>query len=150
DEEKTHFRVMELRLLEGNDKKHELLSRIEEILPEAKGDRYRGAIYSLRATAYTELGKYEKAASDYYQALRIFKSEKDTLNINTVYNRLGLLSQKLNDPAKALTYYKEAVRYAELINSKGDLLSVYNNLGAFYAELDSLDKALEYYQKNIE
>lgn len=150
EEDKTHFRVMELRLLDHDGKSHELLSRIREIFPEAKGERNKAALYSIRASAFTQLGQYEKATSDYYQALRIFKSEKDTLNINTVYNRLGLLNQKLNDPAKALTYYKEAVRYAELVNSKRDLLSVYNNLGGVYAELDSIDKALEYYQKNIE
>src|SRR5690606_16279102 len=119
---KTHFRVMELRMLERSDKKHELLARIREILPEAKGNRYKAAIYSLRATAYSELGEYEKATSDYFQSLRLFKLEKDTLNINTIYNRLGLLSQKLNDPQKALGYYKQALSYATAINSKGDLL----------------------------
>src|SRR5690606_17684216 len=69
EEDKTHFRVMELRILERDGKSHELLSRIQEILPEAKGERSRAAIYSIRASAFTQLGQYEKAASDYYQAL---------------------------------------------------------------------------------
>lgn len=150
ENEKDRFKILELSVLGSQNKNQEVLLRIQEIMPEIKNERHKAALYSMKASGLMEIGEYEKAAADYYNALRIFKSQKDALNITTIYNRLGLLSQSLKEPQKALTYYKQALRYALQVNSKPDLQSVYSNLGANYRELDSIEKSLEYYQKSAE
>src|SRR5690606_2057610 len=150
EEDINRFSIFELTVLENQNKHHEILSRINEILPKTKYNKHQAILYTMKASSIEIIGDYEKAVSYYHQALKIAKSINDSLNIPTIYNRLALLNQRMKEPQKALVYYKEGLKYAQQINNKVDVLTIYTNMGTAYRELDSLDKSLEYYKKSTE
>ncbi|MGE4347599.1 MAG: tetratricopeptide repeat protein [Flavobacteriaceae bacterium] len=150
EEDKNRFDVLELTVLESQNKHREVLARIDEILPKTKDKKHQAILYAMKASSVNMMGEYEKAASYYHQALKIAKSINDTFNIPTIYNRLGLLNQRIKEPQKALDYYTEGLKYAKRASNKIDMLAIYANMGSIYRELDSLEKSLEYYQMSTE
>src|SRR5690606_2994398 len=132
DEQKIRFQLLELRVLENQGKNSKIISRVKEILPGTKSERNRAALYSIQASALVESGNYRVGTENYFKALRIFKSLNDTSNIVTVYNRLGLLNMKLEQPGKGLVYFRQALDYALQTNSYVDLQPVYENLASLY------------------
>lgn len=144
------FVMLEIRVLEEQEKYLEVLSLIEKIMPEVTINQQKAYLYTTRGVNYQRLGEYEKALSDQYEALKLYKSIQETENVITIYNRLGLLNKELQDPQKELSFYEKALKLAQDIKSETSLQVVYNNLATFYKQTDSLNKALEYYEKSRE
>ncbi|MFA7445305.1 MAG: tetratricopeptide repeat protein [Flavobacteriaceae bacterium] len=144
------FVMLEIRVLERQEKYLEVLSLIEKIMPEVTINQQKAYLYTTRGVNYQRLGEYEKALSDQYEALKLYKSIQETENVITIYNRLGLLNNELQDPQKELSFYEKALKLAQDTEDEEGLQMVYNNLAIFYKQTDSLNKALEYYEKSRE
>lgn len=86
--------------------------------------------YNDRASCYRKLQKYDKAISDYMNAI--------TLNTDLpfIYNNLASTYRKSEDLEKALGYYNLA------IEKDSNYFLAYNNRGSLYIELNDLDKAI--------
>lgn len=148
EEEEVFMALLELRLLEVRDQYAEILELTEKLMVEAKLPKHKGVLYTYRGLSWQKSGHYDKAAIEYYEALKIFKSIDDTENIITIYNRLGLLKLDIQEPEKALHYYLEAMKMAKQTKSIKNLQIVYSNLAITYKELDSLETALDYYKQS--
>jgi len=148
EEEEVFMALLELRLLEVRDQYAEILELTEKLMVEAKLPKHKGVLYTYRGLSWQKSGHYDKAAIEYYEALKIFKSIDDTENIITIYNRLGLLKLDIQEPEKALQYYIEAMNMAKQAKSTKNLQIIYSNLAITYKELDSLQTALDYYKKS--
>lgn len=94
--------------------------------------------YSLRGQSYEQSQEYEKAISDYDNALRLNPKLKKSLN-----NR-GLLYLNMGAPNKALIDIKSAI----ILDDNNSFF--YNNLGLVYENLEQYDSAIVSYNKSIE
>lgn len=141
--------LLNVRFLEHMERNEEALALINEVLPQAEHPLFKATLHSFRGGIYMDQGSYDKAAKEYYNALRIYKEINSKINIITTYNRLGLLNYTIKNYPKALKYYKLGMALANEINSHRELSALYINIGNLYQEIDSLDQALAYYDKNI-
>lgn len=148
-EDLVKVQILNVRFLEHMDRNEEALALINKLLPQAKHPLFKGALYSFRGGIYMDQTEYDKAATEYYKGLRIYKEINSKPNIITAYNRLGLLNYTIKNYPKALKYYKLGMNLANEINSHRELSALYINIGNLYQEIDSLDQALAYYDKNI-
>lgn len=148
EEDALLIAILEIRLLEARDEYPKILELTKKLMVEAKLPKYKGVLHTYQGLSLQRSGHYQKAATEYYKALKIFKSIHDTENIITLYNRLGLLKLDLHEPQKALKYYQIAMKMAKQAKSTKNLQIIYYNLAITYKELDSLQTALDYYKKS--
>src|SRR5690606_6009502 len=66
EEDKNRFDVLELTVLESQNKHREVLARIDEILPKTKDKKHQAILYAMKASSLNMMGEYEKAASYYH------------------------------------------------------------------------------------
>jgi tetratricopeptide (TPR) repeat protein len=84
-----------------------------------------------RGNAYSDLGDFPAAISDFNEALR------NKPNSAEVYNNLGLATFKQGDAENAIVQYGEAIR------NKPDLAQAYMNRGMARASLGQRDAAVQ-------
>lgn len=97
------------------------------------------------ATMNEMSSEYVKAIELNQQALDLYIELKDTANIVTVYNNMGIINMEKHDHAGAIRYYRKAI---DLNNKIGDKLSnarMINNIGLVYQKKMMLDSALDYF-----
>ncbi|HZW77919.1 MAG TPA: AraC family transcriptional regulator [Flavobacteriaceae bacterium] len=149
-DDKIGFQIIQLQILETQQHSSEIFERIQKLLPETQNWRYRASLFTLRASSYVDIGKYESGIQDFYEALRLFESKNDTINILTLFNRIGLLHDELGQPEKALEILERAYIYAEKFRNVESLSAVYNNLGIVHQKIGRLDKAINYFTRGLE
>lgn len=101
---------------------------------------------------HLQLKQYEKSRGCFEHALEVFKKEADGDGINkpgieiiTIYNNLGIVSQNLDESAKAVDYYSRGISLARKTPDQHVLLAnLLNNLGSVYLDLDKLPEAFSY------
>ena len=100
-----------------------------------------------------ELAQYDTARDLYEKHLSALEERlKDTEQLTTVYNNLGLSYGKLGDHRMALEFLLKALEFLEKIlpPEHPSLAASYNNVGTTYGDLDDHSKALEYCLKALE
>lgn len=150
DEQKVGLEIIQLQVLEIQQHSDLVFERIQKLLPKTENWRYKASLYTLRASARTQIGDYEAGINDLYEALKLFESKKDTVNIITLFNRIGLVHNELDKNDKALEVFEKAYRYAKDFKNVESLSSVYNNLGVAHQGLGNLDQAIAYYLKGLD
>lgn len=94
--------------------------------------------YNNRGTIFLKAGDYQKAESDFMNALN-YNSK-----YATAYNNMGLLMHNKSDYDNAIKYFSKAI---ELNNSYAE---AYFNMGLSYFRKNETDKAIELYKKSLE
>jgi tetratricopeptide (TPR) repeat protein len=116
----------------------------EEADPQIKIECFNSAIrlnpelaevYSYRGMAYSDLGKYDKAVSDYTKAIELNPDNPQS------YNNRGWARDKLGQYDKAIADYSRAIRIDPHYSS------AYNNRGVTYYNQGQIDKALADFDK---
>jgi tetratricopeptide (TPR) repeat protein len=97
--------------------------------------------YHHRGTAYLNMGEYERAISDYHQALRVNPGHPQTYS---VYHNLGAAYHNQKEFDRAISHYSQS------IEKKPDYFLAYHHRGLAYIEKGEYDRAIADFNKVIE
>ena len=117
----------------------ECMKELEEIWNKKEGDEnlMKNVAYYNRGVAHSHSGEYEKAISDYNEAIRI--NPEDAL---AYYNR-GLIYDNSGEYEKAISDYNEAIRinpeYADAYLGRG---LIYDNSGEYEKAISDYNEAI--------
>ena len=100
--------------------------------------------YNGIGTTYLNDGDYIQASVYFYKALDELKkmSGPPTHNTANVYNNLGFVNIRLNQPDKAFAYFKQAEDISQKWHLDYQLANAYTNEGEYYNSAGLLDSAI--------
>lgn len=104
---------------------------------------YKELAWSLRNKEPLESIKYGT------EALQLSELLKDSNQLASVYNYLGVFRNKMSKYAEALIYYYKALKIAVLIDNKTETGYAYNNIGEIYALQNNDSLAAINFQKAL-
>ncbi|GGN12911.1 hypothetical protein GCM10010967_56170 [Dyadobacter beijingensis] len=114
------------------------LSSLKQCLQAYQSIRYNQlmGVYDLLGSVYTSLGAPEEGIRYGILALRSAQAVGDTsLQLSTIYNRIGITHYTLHEYAKAIENYENALRIAEKYKDIETIHIVSANLGSPYLKL---------------
>lgn len=85
----------------------EAIKLLENILKEHKGEKIEDEALLKQAKLFEKTGEFEKAAGNYQQIIKFFKT--DILADNAYFYLAELYANELNDPEKAKAAYEEII-----------------------------------------
>lgn len=103
---------------------------------------YAGNCLVLMGIIQCEAGDFYGAQETALSAIRFLDKKKDSVEIVSNYNNLGISCQKLKDYKRAAEFYKQASIYAQDSIKRFTLL---NNMAVSYAYLRKYNKAIDIY-----
>lgn len=112
------------KLLGNFDNCIQALYEAESKLP-SKEIKLRGNIYNLMSLGYCNLGDYSKAIDLSNDAIALFQTEQDSLNLALCYNNRGIIHTYINEYQQADRFLKKALK---LNRSSHDLKRIAANL----------------------
>ncbi len=119
----------------------------ESKLPQSKSHAHA---LSVRAKAFRQMSKYEKALNDQELSLSIFTALKDNVWIGTLLSDMGGIYYKKGEYDKALACFLKAIGCAELTKDKDQLSICLNNTGNIYTVTGDYDRAIKYYLRSYD
>jgi len=141
-----YFNSNYLRSIEFAKQAKELAQKNSFIILEAKSE-------NRIANVYTAIGDYKNASIHYFNALKIYETEKDTVGILSLHNNLGIVYDRLREFDKALTHYliaRDLFNHLRSSQQKSFTIpSLYNNIANIYQTKNDFKSALEYYDKAL-
>lgn len=114
-----------------------------------KWDKAIAVFYATIANLYSDAGKYDSALLNNEKALAIHKKNKDSVNIASTHNNLGVVSNRQSKYTEATQYFFESLKVAEQINNSGLKASAYNNISGIYSSHQDFARALDYGFKTL-
>jgi tetratricopeptide (TPR) repeat protein len=93
--------------------------------------------------------RYRDAIIYYKQALKMYNSEKNALEVARTLNNLGEVHGKIGRSKETLAYFRQALDCFRSIGEKRGEGIVCNNLGTFYRKAEQYVDALEYYARAL-
>ncbi|PWV54475.1 tetratricopeptide repeat protein [Chitinophaga sp. S165] len=121
------------------------LSELEEALTIYKEVQYPAlqGIYDLLGNVNSQMGNYKTALKNGYMAVKTAELQQDTtLQLCTIYNRLGLTFFHLAEYAQALTYFKKSLEVAKKWKDTASLLTLVPNIASAYQRLNQPEEAI--------
>ncbi len=132
--------------MEFSEQARELAEKNEFKKPEARTE-------TSIANIFTAMGDYKNAATHYFNALKYYESEGDSIRILSMHNNLGVVYDRLEEFDKALEHYFIARDiFNHLAPVKQNLFpvpSLYNNIANIYQTKRDFKSALEYYEQAL-
>ncbi len=101
--------------------------------------------YNNASVVYIKLGKYKKALSYLYTALKISKANENDYLLSNAYLNIGDCYFNLNKKDSTLYYYTKSLNEAKQSNHRLDELAALNNIGRQYLK----DKKLNDSEVNL-
>ena len=129
-----------------------------EIKKETEDERGAAGGYINIGAVYLQLNQYEKSgeffekALDYYEKLP-FEEASYTPNkqLITIFNNLGIVSQRIGDFDLAVDYYLRGISLARRTPESTRMLAMLlNNLGSVYIEKNQPEQAFEFLSEAFE
>lgn len=100
-------------------------------------------IYDLLGNVYVQQGDYKQAVKYGFMAVKTAEIERDTsLQLCTIYNRLGLTLFHLARYSQALAYFRKSLQVAVQCRDTAYILTVLPNVASAYEELGKYDEAI--------
>ena len=118
----------------------ELLGRVSDPEPEVAAVIYRG-----RATAFHSNGRSNEALEAYLEALAVYQSEGNELEVARVLRSLVDVYQLAGQPEESLRRAEEAREILERLGEERVLAQLETNVGNVYVRLDDYPRARESY-----
>ncbi len=119
----------------------------------AKSIKYfRGVAESYRiigiGTFYED--KFHLAIKNYVEALKYYQNLGDIRNQAKVYNNIGNLYSKIEDPQNSVLYFTKSLNIARALNDDELTAGLYFNIGRAYEQQRSYKKAVLYFDKSYQ
>jgi tetratricopeptide (TPR) repeat protein len=96
--------------------------------------------------SYYVIGEFRLALEHMKRAESLASNRKDLMYI---YNRIGLIYDKMDYLDDALLYYSRSLSLARDLGNKSMQASVLNNIAGIYDRKGELDKALGFYEESL-
>ena len=93
--------------------------------------------------------EFPQAAENYYKAIAIYESRKDTFNIATTYEALGDLYIMAREFAEAEGNYVKAANFYSQANNLQGQTNVFKSIGDIHVKHENYDIAGEWYKKAL-
>jgi len=107
-------------------------------------------IERIAGTVYYFKGKYDTAASYYYNAVLKLEKTTDKKHLAMVYNELGKLYRKTRDLERSLENYNKALSIYELLNDEEGIAVILNESGVVYEYKKDYEEASRRYNASLE
>jgi two-component sensor histidine kinase len=121
------------------------LSELEEALTIYKEVQYPAlqGIYDLLGNVNSQMGNYKTALKNGFMAVKTAELQEDTsLQLCTIYNRLGLTFYHLAEYAQSLIYFKKSLGVAKKWKDTASLLTLVPNVASAYQRLNQPEEAI--------
>lgn len=121
------------------------LSELEAALAIYKEIKYPAlqGIYDLLGNVNSQMGNYKIALKNGFMAVRTAEKLHDTtLQLCTIYNRLGLTFYHLAEYAQALTYFERSLAVAKKWKDTASILTLIPNVANAFQRLDQPEEAI--------
>ncbi len=108
--------------------------------------------YNNIGESYFDEGDYIRASEYYYTALREQRKamgDVPTHNAANIYNSLGVVNMRLNQPEKAIGYFNMAQEISERGKLYFQLAEAYISKGEYYIALHKTDSARKYFSEVV-
>lgn len=128
------------------------LSYAREALSIAQKIKYKKGIansYALLGDQYDDNSNYPEALKYYFLELELREEMNDTLGLQEVCNRIGIVYSYQKKNYEALKFFQRVAEIAEARGSKRRIALAYNNLGVVHKNLGKYKEASEYYEKAL-
>lgn len=140
----AEFLIFKISDIEIQGKYTEALNLANEAVEIAKSSENEQIIASAiasRANIFNSLGNHQKAISELFFSLNIFKQNNDRLRLSIYYNLLAIVYSNLKDHEKAIKYLEESLKYDD-IKATHTLAVHYFNLGFFQLHQKKYDLSI--------
>lgn len=120
---------------------------LKSLLPYKENEVMKGKILTSTATSLVHINNFTKAISYFDQAIVLFQSNKDSLNLAKALCNKANTYTLLDDKEKALVYHKmalEAVYEGSLPSHRGTKRVIMQNMVGIYLHQDNTDSAIAY------
>ncbi|MBI3511932.1 MAG: tetratricopeptide repeat protein [Bacteroidetes bacterium] len=105
--------------------------------------------YSSSGVGYWAKADYLKALENYFNALKIDETLKDSSGLARIFGNIGIVYDEQSDYPKALEYYGKALKIAEQRGDKKRIAIQLSNMGVVYDEESDYANALDYDFKTL-
>lgn len=102
------------------------------------------------AEYYFHVDNFETANEYYKQALLLYQSLENTVQVMQIYHNLGLTNQYINNYDEALSFYQKSIEIAESIGNDEKSAISYHDIGTLYNDLEKYSLSLYYYEKALD
>jgi serine phosphatase RsbU (regulator of sigma subunit) len=143
------LQLAKANLNEDNDKAIALAKEAVLGFEKLQNKNKLGECYSTIGLANNYLSEYEESVTSFMLALKLFESEKNYKEINSVKKKLGTVYYNVAKYPLALKYFNEAKGYYEGVDEPIGLASIYNNIGLVFQNIQKFDSSLIYHQKSL-
>lgn len=133
------------KLLGNFDNCIQALYEAESKLPP-KEIKLRGNIYNLMSLGYCNLGDYSKAIDLSNDAISLFQTEQDSVNLALCYNNRGIIHTYINESQQADRFLKKAL---EINRSSHDLKRIAANLNNLCLYKGNIEEQLKWINEAI-
>ena len=133
------------KLLGNFDNCIQALYEAESMLPPRETE-LRGNIYNLMSLGYCNLGDYSKAIDLSNDAIALFQTEQDSVNLALCYNNRGIIHTYINEFQQAERFLKKAL---EINRSSHDLKRIAANLNNLCLYKGNIEEQLEWINEAI-
>jgi two-component sensor histidine kinase/tetratricopeptide (TPR) repeat protein len=102
-------------------------------------------IYDLLGTVSSEMGDYQEGIKYGLLAVKTAEAVKDTtMQLCTIYNRVGVTYTNLKQYQKALLYYNKSLLVARKYNDQPSIIILSGNIGTILARLGQLEASVQW------
>ena len=136
----------------------ETYKRMLKIEQAAKNWSSQAMIYSFMALVYKydleqpqeALSAYNQAVAAYYQALKVWRAQKDLKKQVFTLDKIAYTYKGLEQPEKALTVYNQALKLARNTNDLGEQATILQSMTFLYRDLKQPEKLLAVYNQLLQ
>lgn len=96
------------------------------------------------ATLFSDAGQYDSALLYTSQALDIHKKNRDSFNVASLINNMGVVMQRQSRYVEASDYFFQSLQVAEQIKNPHLIALAFDNISSVYIAQTNYPKALDY------
>jgi signal transduction histidine kinase len=120
-------------------------------LARSKGDSFSiGVLQRHTGEAFYFKGKYDVAASHFYQSIALLEKEPPSKQLARSYNALAKLYRKTRDLSRSLQNYDKAFSIFKQRNDSAGMAMIWNESGVVFEYAKDYKKAIERYNASLQ
>lgn len=150
--DQTKISITNLRIgdIQNNTYHHdEAIRHYLEVIGANSSAKNKIEAYSGLGDIYEYRGELKTALKSYNEALLIAETEQNKDILCTLYFKIALIYDDIQDTAKALKFYNKNIEINNDYNSNQYLSAAYSNIAAIYEEQNNNEQAIKNYSQSL-
>jgi len=157
DASKDSVKIMRIGRIHGQllnrlSRHKEGIAVLRGILPslrKANNVKELTKVYTSLAMAYVFLSDFTRSLRSSFDALQLAEEQHDMVMTSAIYNNIGLVYYKLNNPVKAREYYQRCLDMKIAGDDNTLLDRLYINTGLTYVQSKQYEEAEQFVRKGL-